>query len=101
MPSLSSYILRLRKNDNGQYFSFIYEENIIDVDSNKITKQWVMRLMEEIPLWKTSLLSSANLYLTNQNRNRIKVNRINQGMSWTGWNPSSDKIMKTETHHRR
>ena len=37
--------------------------------------------MDDISLWKKSFLSSANMYLTTQNVNRIKVNRINQGMS--------------------
>ena len=78
----------------------IYEENIISADRKKITNKWVMRLMDDISLWKKSFLSSANLYLTTQNVNRIKVNRINQGMSWTGWNPSSEIIINTDTHQR-
>ena len=60
-----------------------------------------MRLKEEIFLWKINFLSLANLYFRNQNINKIVVNRINQGMSWAGWNPSSEIIMKTETHQRR
>ena len=60
-----------------------------------------MRLIEEIPSWKINFLSLANLYLTAQNKNKNKVKRINQGMSWAGWNPSSEIIMKTETHQRR
>ena len=60
-----------------------------------------MRLMEEIFSWKINFLSLENLYLTTQNINKIVVNRINQGMSWTGWNPSSEIIIKTETHQRR
>ena len=43
---------------------------------------------------------SRKLYLTTQNINKIVVNRINQGMSWAGWNPSSEIIIKTETHQR-
>ena len=57
--------------------------------------------MEEIFSWKINFLSLENLYFRTQNINKIVVNRINQGMSWAGWNPSSEIIMKTETHQRR
>ena len=57
--------------------------------------------MEEIFSWKIIFLSLENLYFRTQNINKIVVNRINQGMSWVGWNPSSEIIMKTETHQRR
>tara|TARA_Y100000992_G_C20915668_1_gene327566 strand:- start:129 stop:311 length:183 start_codon:yes stop_codon:yes gene_type:complete len=60
-----------------------------------------MRLMEDIFSWKINFLSLENLYFRTQNINKIVVNRINQGMSWAGWNPSSEIIMNTETHQRR
>tara|TARA_B100000530_G_scaffold184232_1_gene116609 strand:+ start:84 stop:266 length:183 start_codon:yes stop_codon:yes gene_type:complete len=60
-----------------------------------------MRLMEEIFSWKINFLSLENLYFRTQNINKIVVNRINQGMSWAGWNPSPEIIMNTETHQRR
>lgn len=59
-----------------------------------------MRLMEDMFSWKKNTLSPANFDLTTQNKNKIKVNRINQGVSWAGWNPSLEMIMKTETHQR-
>jgi len=57
--------------------------------------------MEDIFSWKINFLSLENLYFRTQNINKIVVNRINQGMSWDGWNPSSEIIMNTETHQRR
>ena len=57
--------------------------------------------MEDIFSWKINFLSLENLYFRTQNINKIVVNRINHGMSWVGWNPSSEIIMKTETHQRR
>ena len=60
-----------------------------------------MRLMEDIFSWKINFLSLENLYFRTQNINKIVVNRINQGMSWAGWNSSSEIIMNTETHQRR
>jgi len=37
--------------------------------------------MGEILSWKINFLSLENLYLTTQNKNKSKVNRINHGMS--------------------
>jgi|TARA_B100002049_G_scaffold100137_1_gene73876 hypothetical protein len=40
-----------------------------------------MRLMEDMFSWKKNTLSPANFDLTTQNKNKIKVKRINQGVS--------------------
>ena len=45
------------------------------------------------------LLSFVNLNFITHRKVNIKVNNINQGMSFRGLNPSSEIIINTDTHH--